>query len=364
MKKYILLAASALLLLSCSNKDEFVVNGEVKNTGEVTLLRIDSTALTPVDSAEIKDGKFTLKSNSAYASFYRLRIGANMYDIIAKNGEKIEFINNDTTSGNYEIKGSEESAKLQEFYKLSNVYTQKNTKLTAEYEEKTMKIGKETDSLINIYRPIFQKNMHDYNEAAIKFMNENKNSMAAFYAASSVDPREFEQQLVAYADDIKDKFNDNPMVQRFVRHMQEVKPVSVGQKALDFTLPDVNGKSISLADYKGKYVMLDFWASWCKPCRLENPNVVKQYNLYKDKGFNILGISLDDKKEPWVQAIKADGLSWQHVSGMKSFDGPVERMYQINAIPSNFIIDPQGTIVAKNITGASLEEFLKKTFSK
>ena len=108
--------------------------------------------------------------------------------------------------------------------------------------------------------------------------------------------------------------------------------------------------------------MLDFWASWCGPCRKENPNVVKQYNIYKSKGFNILGISLDTEKRDWQGAINADGLTWTHVSELQRFDGPTERLYRIEAIPSNFIIDPQGNIVAKNITGIELEDFLKKTF--
>lgn len=110
--------------------------------------------------------------------------------------------------------------------------------------------------------------------------------------------------------------------------------------------------------------MLDFWASWCAPCRAENPNVVKAYAAYKDKGFNILGISLDVTKDDWYKAIAADNLTWKHGSDLQRFEGPTERLYHIEAIPSNFIIDPQGNIVAKNVTGQALEDFLNKTFNK
>jgi thiol-disulfide isomerase/thioredoxin len=126
----------------------------------------------------------------------------------------------------------------------------------------------------------------------------------------------------------------------------------------------IDGKPVKLSDYKGKYVMLDFWASWCTPCRAENPNVVKLYKQYKDRGLNILGISLDDNKADWQAAIATDNLTWKHASDLKKFDGNTERLFHIEAIPSNFIIDPQGNIVAKNVTGTDLEKFLNTTFAK
>ena len=153
-------------------------------------------------------------------------------------------------------------------------------------------------------------------------------------------------------------------MQQFERQMAAAKPVAIGQHAPDFTITTIDNKTIKLSDYKGKYVMIDFWASWCGPCRQENPNVVKQYAAFKGKGLNILGISLDVDKAKWQQAITADNLSWTHASDLKNFDGPTEQLYHIQAIPSNFIIDPQGVIVAKNVRGTDLEDFLNKTFNK
>jgi len=135
--------------------------------------------------------------------------------------------------------------------------------------------------------------------------------------------------------------------------------VSIGRVAPMFSAPDTSGKSISLADYKGKYVLLDFWASWCGPCREENPTVVKAWSKYKNRSFDVLSVSLDQvgKRDAWLRAIHEDQLTWQHVSNLKFWDDDVARLYMIRSIPQNFLIDPKGKIVAVNLRG---EELLKK----
>jgi len=378
MKKnlvYYSIIGLAFFLFSCRDKSAFTISGTITNPGslkKVFLIEEDTAGISVVDSTNLSEqGKFEFKRKSHYTNLYRVRAGGSIFDFIAKNGDDITFTTNLTDSAHtYQITGSDESGKIQEFNKLSNYYGNINTHISNEYVSGAQEIKKgpdsarKVDSLVKIYLPLLKKNFGDYSVAALKFMNDNKTSLASFYAASSLDSIRYESQLIAYADEIKNTFKGNPTVQRFIDSKMAAKPTSVGQTAPDFTIGGLDGKPIKLSDYRGKYVMLDFWASWCGPCRQENPNVVRQYAKFKPLGLNILGISLDVDKGAWQQAIDHDKLSWTHGSDLKNFEGPTERLYHIEQIPSNFIVDPQGVIVAKNVTGTDLEDFLNKTFSK
>lgn len=142
------------------------------------------------------------------------------------------------------------------------------------------------------------------------------------------------------------------------KRVNDVRGTTVGYPANNFSQTSSDGKVVKLSDFRGKYVLLDFWASWCRPCRMENPNVVAAYNRFKDKGFTVLGVSMDSNKDPWLAAIQQDGLTWTHVSDLKGWANEVGKTYNVTSIPQNYLIDRDGKIIAKDLRGAALDEKL------
>jgi len=151
----------------------------------------------------------------------------------------------------------------------------------------------------------------------------------------------------------------SPMGSYVAQQITESKRNAIGTVLADFTQADTTGNPVTLASYRGKYVLIDFWASWCRPCRQENPNVLANYNRFKDKNFTVLGVSLDKTKPAWVDAIKMDGLDWGHVSDLKGWENAVSQQFGITSIPQNFLIGPDGKIIAKNLRGPDLERKLE-----
>ncbi|PRD55987.1 TlpA disulfide reductase family protein [Sphingobacterium gobiense] len=162
---------------------------------------------------------------------------------------------------------------------------------------------------------------------------------------------------------LSEEWRDSEDGQRVGRLLLGAKKLGIGKDAIDFTMNDVSGNPISLSDFRGQYVFLDFWASWCVPCRAENPHLVEAYEKFKDKNFTILGVSLDKEngKQKWLDAIEKDGLPWIHVSDLKGFDNAAAKSYEVQSIPMNYLIDPEGKIVAVGLRGKQLIRHLEKT---
>ncbi|MBL7849041.1 MAG: TlpA family protein disulfide reductase [Cyclobacteriaceae bacterium] len=177
------------------------------------------------------------------------------------------------------------------------------------------------------------------------------------------DPDKYIDVYVTVSEKFKREWSDIQYGKDFVSFAEKLKVTAIGQPAPEISLPDPNGKIISLSSLRGKYVLVDFWAKWCGPCRRENPNVVKAYRAFKGKNFDILGVSLDRNREDWVRAIEEDGLTWNHVSDLKYFESKAALDYNINGIPFSILVDPSGVIIAKNLRGNELHRKLAEVLN-
>jgi len=362
MKNIIYLLVIALSIAACSSEPHYVIKGKIAGSDSIMffLQKRDAGKIVNIDSAVSKNGSFTMKGGAIdYPQLIQLVAGdtRKRTSFYMENAE-IEITGALDSLFKAQITGSKTQDEYDSFIKsnkplsdmYSNTYIEFQAANQAGNNLRVEELKKQADSI--------QKEMLKLQKDFVI------NNPASFVSPSILGSLSYEME----ADEIETIINamdtvvaSTPQVVSLKERIQLMKAVAVGQKAPDFIMNDVNGNPIALSSKIGsKLLLIDFWAAWCGPCRRENPNLVKVYSEYNKKGFEIFGVSLDQKKEDWEKAIADDKLTWTHVSDLQYWSNAAARLYAVSAIPANFLLDETGTIIGKNLRGDDLYNKVKE----
>ena len=359
------------VLISCQNKNEKIneikltVNyiGEIEG-GEVRLQKVSSAySIELYKSENFNNNKIVFDISLLESTLFRLDIlGKESIDLILNNTDVNVNIDNSSSEFKYTIEGSFDTHVLKNIGKIISNYKygirQINQKFIKSSQEKNYKVLNELRYDANILKIDFEKYLK-------KYLRTVNNSLAVIITSDYLDIDNnisfWDSTLIKY----RDNFSYNSYFKSFEKKVNKIKSVSFGSVAPEIILSDTAAKDIALSSLRGKYVLLDFWAGWCGPCRMENPNILKNYLKYKDKGFEVYQVSLDRSRSDWVNAIKKDNLIWYNVSDLKYFQSEAASIYNIDRIPKGFLLDPNGVIIAKDteLRGNRLGEKLNEIFN-
>jgi len=354
MKKYLIFGLM-IAIFACTQQKGFKINVNLKGAqGKVLLEKRTAGAWVPVDTANIENGKAVLTGEVSIPGDYYL-------SVMGKRGKAVVFVENKnmTITGHADslnlikVSGSKTHDEYQsvedEIKKLSNEYMAlyQNSRQAAASGD-TAKARQLMDKVNELY--------NNTNKIQEDFVKNHPASYATPFFLRNIQYEKNVEELDNLVSNLDPKLDVSPTIAELKEQIEKMKKVAVGQTAPDFTQNDPEGNPVKFSDVykKNKYTLVDFWASWCGPCRQENPNVVAVFNDYKDKGFGVFGVSLDQDKASWLKAISDDHLNWPQVSDLAYWNNAAARSYAINSIPSNLLVDQNGKIIAKDKRGKEL----------
>lgn len=352
---------------------DVTIAGKVKSAspGGTVYMESNGQPAIRLDSAKLdKDNRFTLKTRVPEGGgVYLMNVaGGQKVVVLLEGGETLNiaadgFVTDVKTGkkGQAVVTGSknmEHYAKLMAEYEAIRV---KNTSWQTQYNEAAEKKDQKKMEAIMAQSELSSKGFTNQVKAMLPDMGT---SLVALFATNFLSVDNDFETLDVLAQRFERENPNSPQAKGFIGNIARIRGLMMGGVAPDIALNDTTGAAVPLSSLRGKYVLIDFWASWCGPCRMENPNVVKMYNKYKDKGFTIYSVSLDQSRDSWVRAIRNDNLTWTHVSDLRFWQSAAAQQYGVTGIPKTFLIDKEGKIIAKDLRGPALEQKLEEVLNQ
>ena len=349
---------------SSTSDDQIVLQGKILNapSGNVVLEEVQGNNIVPVDTFNLAaDNTFNEIITVKEPGFYRLNLyGKQMVNLVLDD-EDVKISADLDAAEPAKVEGSKDTEYLQQ---INAVVLESQEKVRRLEEEYIQARNNQDAARMRELEEQYMKLEEEKRKQVKNALRNMESSITQVYGVSYLNQEDDFPFLDSLSTRLKKDLPNSKYVKDFTQGVDNMRSTVVGAMAPEISLPNPQGETKKLSDLRGNVVLIDFWAAWCGPCRRENPNVVKAYNKYHDKGFEVFGVSLDRNREDWVKAIEKDGLVWTQVSDLKYFNSEAAQKYNINSIPATFLVDRDGKIIARNLRGAALDQKLEEIFGE